>query len=61
MRVILILLTLLSLDYKGDAEDDMSSVSPFLYSLYAALAYAISTLAVNSGLDSNFKEYSLPV
>ena len=31
MRVILILLTLLSLDYKGDAEDDMSSVSPFLY------------------------------
>ena len=31
MRVILILLTLLSLDYKGDAEDKMSSVSPFLY------------------------------
>lgn len=27
----LVILTLLSLDYKGDAEDNMSSVSPFLF------------------------------
>ena len=31
MRILLFLLTLLSLNYKGDAEDEMSSVSPFLY------------------------------
>jgi hypothetical protein len=28
---LLVILTLLSLDYKGDAEDNMSSVSPFLF------------------------------
>lgn len=31
MRLLLVILTLLSLDYKGDAEDNMSSVSPFLF------------------------------
>lgn len=31
MRLLLVILTLLSLDYKGDAEGNMSSVSPFLY------------------------------
>ena len=31
MRILLFLLTLLSIDYNGDAEDEMSSVSPFLY------------------------------
>lgn len=31
MRLLLLLLTFLSLDYKGDTEDNMSSVSPFLF------------------------------
>jgi hypothetical protein len=31
LRLLLVILTLLSLDFKGDAEDNKSSVSPFLY------------------------------
>ena len=34
-------------------------ISPFSCSLYAALAYVKSTLAVNSGFDSSFNEYSI--
>ena len=37
----------------------LQPLTPSLFSLYAALAYATSTEDVNSGLESSFNEYSI--
>ena len=49
-----------ALKYAGAISNTvLHPLCPSLESLYAALAYATKTLDVNSGLESNFKLYSM--